>query len=368
MFDSFNDAHTLYVSPFPGSLYSPFTFSNILNGAGEQTIVISGLTGAASAFFDTDKLAELRSHVNNVLWVKDGITQETSALEYFKSQADGYGRYHSLGQRYNAFFRDLNSGGIRISTNGIPDFNPHYTFHDGSNLDIPWLILVPKIIGETTAGTLVLSQSGLQFLIESDCHFSSLLSLFQGSSERKLADPPPCVEHTSRRELSSKRMLATECTDTCVYASDGFCDDGGEGALYDVCDIGTDCSDCGSRTASDASTTGTSGFAVVGQVENYAYLMENSSTTPATVIFKLNAFMFSTENAESDVTRVVNLWEQAIRTASVNGGRKLIVDLIGNGGGYVMLPNILLKMLFGYSRKHLCEPYDFRLSERCPAA
>lgn len=37
------------------------------------------------------------------------------------------------------------------------------------------------------------------------------------------------------------------CEDTCLFASDGWCDDGGPGASYDVCSFGTDCGDCGSR-------------------------------------------------------------------------------------------------------------------------
>ncbi|RVU44722.1 hypothetical protein FRC91_07150 [Bradymonadales bacterium TMQ1] len=37
------------------------------------------------------------------------------------------------------------------------------------------------------------------------------------------------------------------CTNTCPYAGDGECDDGGEGALYGICALGTDCRDCGTR-------------------------------------------------------------------------------------------------------------------------
>ena len=37
------------------------------------------------------------------------------------------------------------------------------------------------------------------------------------------------------------------CTDTCSFAFDGACDDGGPGASFDLCDYGTDCSDSGSR-------------------------------------------------------------------------------------------------------------------------
>ncbi len=37
------------------------------------------------------------------------------------------------------------------------------------------------------------------------------------------------------------------CGDTCGWANDGECDDGGEGSAYSVCDLGTDCTDCGPR-------------------------------------------------------------------------------------------------------------------------
>jgi hypothetical protein len=37
------------------------------------------------------------------------------------------------------------------------------------------------------------------------------------------------------------------CRNTCMYASDSACDDGGPGAEYSDCGRGTDCVDCGSR-------------------------------------------------------------------------------------------------------------------------
>ena len=37
------------------------------------------------------------------------------------------------------------------------------------------------------------------------------------------------------------------CTNDCATANDGECDDGGPGALYDLCGLGTDCNDCGPR-------------------------------------------------------------------------------------------------------------------------
>jgi hypothetical protein len=69
--------------------------------------------------------------------------------------------------------------------------------------------------------------------------------------------PPRC----SVRMRSSFAMLlamvlvlidtsAAQCTNDCGYAGDTVCDDGGPGAQFaQVCNLGTDCSDCGPRVA-----------------------------------------------------------------------------------------------------------------------
>jgi len=43
------------------------------------------------------------------------------------------------------------------------------------------------------------------------------------------------------------------CSDTCAYAGDGECDDGGPGSDYDLCALGTDCADCGARDGGGSS-------------------------------------------------------------------------------------------------------------------
>ena len=37
------------------------------------------------------------------------------------------------------------------------------------------------------------------------------------------------------------------CENTCAFADDGACDDGGPDAAFSVCEFGTDCADCGPR-------------------------------------------------------------------------------------------------------------------------
>jgi hypothetical protein len=44
------------------------------------------------------------------------------------------------------------------------------------------------------------------------------------------------------------------CTNTCSFASDGDCDDGGEGSDYSLCEFGTDCDDCGPRRSGYSDT------------------------------------------------------------------------------------------------------------------
>ena len=47
-------------------------------------------------------------------------------------------------------------------------------------------------------------------------------------------------------DLSALTAVAG-CGETCYYASDNDCDDGGVGSEYSICELGTDCIDCGAR-------------------------------------------------------------------------------------------------------------------------
>jgi len=49
----------------------------------------------------------------------------------------------------------------------------------------------------------------------------------------------------------------TLCSDTCHDAFDGYCDDGGPGSDYSICELGTDCGDCGPRDGSGGGSTPT---------------------------------------------------------------------------------------------------------------
>lgn len=62
----------------------------------------------------------------------------------------------------------------------------------------------------------------------------------------------PLLVHCVDSETSSSGQSSGQlCTNSCEYADDGFCDDGGEDSDYDECALGSDCRDCGPREAND---------------------------------------------------------------------------------------------------------------------
>jgi hypothetical protein len=60
-------------------------------------------------------------------------------------------------------------------------------------------------------------------------------------------DPPPAPIGDGPADMAGAPDAAG-CSDSCYWAHDGICDDGGPGAEYIDCAYGTDCGDCGPRT------------------------------------------------------------------------------------------------------------------------
>jgi hypothetical protein len=72
--------------------------------------------------------------------------------------------------------------------------------------------------------------------------FSLLLSVALMTGCKK-DDPNEVVEEPPLQIQTSEF-----CENTCIFANDGECDDGGSNAASDFCEYGTDCEDCGLRT------------------------------------------------------------------------------------------------------------------------
>jgi len=59
------------------------------------------------------------------------------------------------------------------------------------------------------------------------------------------------------------------CTNTCQYASDDVCDDGGLGSTLSYCDYGSDCFDCDKRPETELACSNTCITANDGVCQNY---------------------------------------------------------------------------------------------------
>lgn len=55
-------------------------------------------------------------------------------------------------------------------------------------------------------------------------------------------------------------VAAGTCEDTCPYARDGACDDGRDGSVTSVCDLGSDCADCGPVPGAGGADPGDNGL------------------------------------------------------------------------------------------------------------
>jgi hypothetical protein len=76
-----------------------------------------------------------------------------------------------------------------------------------------------------------------------------------------------CTGHNTTVEATAV------CKNTCSYPQDGDCDDGGVGSKYSVCELGTDCADCGTRSTSidgDGFFAGPSGWCATSSNYNSA--------------------------------------------------------------------------------------------------
>ena len=62
------------------------------------------------------------------------------------------------------------------------------------------------------------------------------------------ASPSPNVDPFA--DCHADPMCYIRCEELCAHSSDGTCDDGGMGAQWSTCVMGTDCEDCGRRAAS----------------------------------------------------------------------------------------------------------------------
>ena len=74
--------------------------------------------------------------------------------------------------------------------------------------------------------------------------------------------PRPTPSESASSGPSSSPSSHPSCNNHCVeQRRDSYCDDGGEGSQYSICDLGTDCEDCGLRGIGPTHTSSTAASA-----------------------------------------------------------------------------------------------------------
>ena len=154
-------------------------------------------------------------------------------------------------------------------------------------------------------------------------------------------------------------LLLQLCTNTCNWASDGACDDGGPRAQNAACSLGTDCVDCGSQVSTSAG--------LLSALANIAASHHRELQTSVSTVADLTSALANTAvgrivlasgtyylSAELSITRSVVLEAAAGATVTLNAqassssprrvlyiapGSSGVVQLIGLSitGGYVDL-------------------------------
>ena len=111
-----------------------------------------------------------------------------------------------------------------------------------------------------------------------------------------------------------------QCTNTCSYASDIDCDDGGPGAeFYNMCSLGTDCDDCGPRD-STSSTPPSPPPATPPAAANTMFRVRPVGFSSSTYnTWKVDEVYFSTMGCDySDAGRVAHDAGSVVSSLSVN--------------------------------------------------
>lgn len=90
--------------------------------------------------------------------------------------------------------------------------------------------------------------------LNTDCADCGIGSVVSGGLPPPSPSPPP---PSPPPPVPPGELLL--CEDSCTYAFDGDCDDGGAGSEYALCQLGNDCSDCSARLLTNASSSAGSG-------------------------------------------------------------------------------------------------------------
>ena len=178
----------------------------------------------------------------------DGTDQDCSSGSDYDQDGDGDDYIYFGGNDCNDSNPAVNSMNYDIPNDGIDQDCSGQDATDGGNGS-----------GNTT------DQDGDGFNSSSDCNDNNA-SIYPGAYDT----PNDGIDQDCNGQDATTGGGSSVCSDSCGYANDNVCDDGGTGASFDDCDFGTDCSDCGVRNPCEETCTpwGTQAYSNNGVCED----------------------------------------------------------------------------------------------------
>ncbi|XP_070544129.1 uncharacterized protein [Ptychodera flava] len=151
---------------------------------------------------------------------------------------DGFAWYSNFGS-----IVDILAPGSDVRSAGITG-NDAYAVMSGTSMATPHVAGVAALLLELypTLTQTQVSELLLSSAKQDRIDMSVVPDEYRTQTPNKLLNIPASVANPGTP------VPLSVCTDTCEYAVDKVCDDGGVDSEFSVCDFGSDCTDCGLRT------------------------------------------------------------------------------------------------------------------------
>ena len=139
---------------------------------------------------------------------------------------------------------------LQLCVNGILNPRPTFPMEPGPSARVLTLVALPNLIlADPNDQSCDDGGPGSAFddcTLGSDC--TDCGERFYPPPAAPPVSPPPTPPSAPPLGPGYIAKVASACSETCDYAGDGECDDGGPGSAYADCSYGSDCTDCGTRS------------------------------------------------------------------------------------------------------------------------
>eukprot|EP00049_Salpingoeca_infusionum_P018298 m.356566 g.356566 ORF g.356566 m.356566 type:complete len:1555 (+) comp17582_c0_seq1:3-4667(+) len=405
LFARLRDAHTMYYTPYWNIDYvMPLELSSSII-ADKQVIVVGGLLGerlqgSYTALFGDYLTAIKDVALNDAIESINGVP----AMQWVKEQAAVIGTYKSDGVRFNAFLETTRTG-VSLATDDLPPSGKvTMRLSKGTTLELNLLFLVTgdtasqgfnefntamstnarfgrmryALLANSSIPIMPASHTMLEDMVRSKTAPAStfaseqqmqsmqsglgLHEYQQSQQQQQLKDQERAEQEDPEHALRRRRHKRKPFKPMHIHTRE---------KLHEY--TRPESSSRGFTDASSGKPTKANdhGLQIIyewayGPTEVVALYQPHANRSKSAVIFKVATFSPDFGDYEDFATGLVETYYKGAVFASNHGVRRLLIDVIGNGGGYVFAASMLANLVAGpeywYSYDQ-CQPYRLRMSD-----